>query len=138
MLLLITVGCDKLKDIPIEPYDGSEKGYFVGSINHVYYRGSDLEVHQNDANGIYVVMRGSVSNRKVVVKVRCENKIQAKKTDTTDTNILVIETIAGVERAYSIADGAVSLIKNNGELKLGFTGLSADRQFQVSNVYFWK
>lgn len=138
MLLLITVSCDKLKDISIAPYDGSEKGYFTGTINGVYYKGNDLQVQQNNASGIYVIMRGSVSNRKVTVKVRCENKIQAKKTNTTDTNILVIETIAGVEKAYSIADGAVSLIKNNGELKLSFTGFSADRRFQVSECYFYK
>lgn len=138
MLLLVVISCNNFKSSHIEPYDGSEKGYFVGMINHVYYKGSDLEVQQNDVNGIYIVMRGSVSNRKVIVKVHCENKIQSKKTNTTDTNILVIETIAGVERAYSITDGAVSLIKNNGEIKLGFTGLSADRLFSVSNVYFWK
>jgi hypothetical protein len=100
---------------------------------------SDIEILQNDANGIYVVARGTSVNRKAQIKIRCENKVQSKTTNTTDTNILVIEKIGnGSEIAYQI-DGAIKLFFNdkNG-LKIGVIGISSDKRLRVGNSYFWK
>ena len=137
-LFLCFLGCKENEHV-YPYYDPAEKGYFIGTINEVYYKMSDIDILQNDANGIYVVARGTSVNRKAQIKIRCENKVQSKTTNTTDTNILVIEKIGnGSEIAYQI-DGAIKLFFNdkNG-LKIGVIGISSDKRLRVGNSYFWK
>ena len=139
-LFISILSCQKLDGTDVyKPYDPAEKGYFVGVVNGVYYRTNDLEVLQNDASGVYVKVHGTSGNRTISIKIRCENKVQTKANNSTDTNVLVIEKIgSGSEIAYQI-NGYVKLFFNDANgLKIAFNGLSNDRRFQVSDSYYWK
>lgn len=138
--LVSILGCKKLDGTDVyTPYDPAEKGFLIGSINGVYYRTTDLEILQNDASGVYVKARGVSVNRTIQVKIRCQNKVQSIPTNSTHTNVLIIEKIGGgSEIAYQI-NGYVKLIHNDANgLKIAFNGLSNDRRFAVSDTYFWK